>query len=221
MSDPTHPLSAIPLFAGLEPAMLDDLLAASRVRRFPKGQILCNEGDPGNDLLLLEEGRVRVCRFGAGGREVMLAEVDAPIAFGEISLIDTLPRAATLIAVTGIRLRFVPRQPVIRLAERNPDVAMALLRSLAAMVRATNDRLADVLVLDVPARLAKWLLAQAAGGDRLTLAESQESIGLRLGTTRVTINRTLQQFARNGLIRIDGATIELVDRRALAALGEG
>jgi CRP/FNR family transcriptional regulator len=221
MSDPTHPLSAIPLFAGLEPVVLDELLAASRVRHFPKGQILCSEGDPGDDLLLLEEGRVRVCRYGAGGREVVLADVDAPHAFGEISLIDHLPRTATLIAVTRIRVRFVPRQPVIRLAERNPEVAMALLRGLAAMVRTSNDRLADMLVLDVPARLAKWLLAQAGDDDRLVLAESQESLGIKLGTTRVTVNRTLHRFARGGLIRIDGSAIELVDRRALASLGEG
>jgi len=220
MSESTHPLTASPLFAGLEPAALDEVVAASRVRHFPRGQVICSEGDPGTDLLLLEEGRVRVCRYGAGGREVVLAEVDAPIAFGELSLIDNLPRAATLIAVTGIRIRFVPRQPVIRLAERHPAVAMALLRSMAAMVRATNDRLADVLVLDVPARLAKWLLAEA-NDDRLVLAESQESLATRLGTTRVTVNRTLHRFARSGLIRIDGGTIHLVDRRALAALGEG
>jgi len=98
---------------------------------------------------------------------------------------------------------------------------MALLRSLAAMVRSTNDQLADVLALDVPARLAKWLLAQAGDTDRLVLVETQESLGLRLGTTRVTINRTLHRFQRIGLIRIQGTAIELIDRSALEAIGEG
>lgn len=221
MQDPSHLLSAIPLFAGLEIAVLDELLAASRVRLFPKGQVLCSEGDPGDDLLLLEEGRVRISRYAAGGREVVLAEVGAPLAFGEIALIDDAPRTATLIAVTGIRVRFLPRQSVIRLAEGNPRVALAMLRSMAAMVRATNDQLADVLALDVPARLAKWLLAQAGEADVVTLADSQESLGLRLGTTRVTINRVLHRFERTGVIRIRGAEIEVVDRHALESISEG
>jgi len=221
MRSTPHPLSAIPLFAGLGPDELDELMAASRVRDFPKGQVLCSEGDPGDDLLLLEAGRARVCRYAAGGREIVLAEVMAPVAFGELALIDGAARAATLIAVTDVQVRYLPRRAVIGLAESNPKVAMALLRSLAAMVRSTNDQLADVLALDVPARLAKWLLAQAGDTDRLVLVETQESLGLRLGTTRVTINRTLHRFQRIGRIRIQGTAIELIDRSALEAIGEG
>jgi CRP/FNR family transcriptional regulator len=98
---------------------------------------------------------------------------------------------------------------------------MAMVRSLAAMVRATNDQLADVLALDVSARLAKWLLAQAGETDRVVLAETQESLGVRLGTTRVTVNRTLHRFERLGLIRIEGVGIAIVDRAALEVIGEG
>lgn len=209
------------MFSGLDLAVLDDLMASSRTRRLPRGQILCSEGDPGHDLLLLEQGRARVCRYAAGGREVVLAEVMAPVAFGELALIDGAARAATLIAVTDVQVRYLPRRAVIGLAESNSKVAMALLRSLAAMVRSTNDQLADVLALDVPARLAKWLLAQAGDTDRLALVETQESLGLRLGTTRVTINRTLHRFQRIGLIRIQGTAIDLIDRSALEAIGEG
>jgi CRP/FNR family transcriptional regulator len=221
VNNPPHPLSAIELFADLQPDVLDDMLAASRVRRFPKGQILCSEGDPGDDLILLEVGRVRVSRYGAGGREVALAEVDAPRAFGEISLFDQSPRAASLIALTNVQVRLVPGQMVIRLAEQTPKVAMALLRSMATMVRATNDRLSDMLALDVSARLAKWLLVRSCGDDVVVIAESQESLGLTLGTTRVTINRILHQFERAGMIRIKGSSIEVADRAALTSVSKG
>lgn len=221
MNTPSHPLSAIALFAELDDGLLDELMNESRVRRFPKGQVLCHEGDPGDDLLLLERGRVKVCRFAAAGREVVLAEVEAPTAFGELALIDGSRRAATLIALTDVQIRILGRQSVISLLESRPQVGMAMLRSLVAMVRSTNDQLADVLSLDVPARLANWLRAQAGESDTVVLAESQESLGLKLGTTRVTINRTLQRFERTGLIRRRGTAIELVDRAALASIGEG
>ncbi len=217
---PSHPLSAIALFAELDRHVLDGLMNESRVRRFPRGQVLCHEGDPGDDLMLLERGRVKVCRF-AAGREVVLAEVEAPTAFGELALIDGSRRAATLIALTDVQIRILGRQPVISLLESRPQVGMAMLRSLVAMVRSTNDQLADVLSLDVPARLANWLLAQASETDTVVLAESQESLGFKLGTTRVTINRALQRFERTGLIRRRGTVIELVDRAALASIGEG
>src|SRR5438309_2634922 len=66
------PLDQIPLFAELSPAMLAVLERESRVRRYPDGQVLFSEGDPGDALLILEEGRVKVSRFTASGQEIVL-----------------------------------------------------------------------------------------------------------------------------------------------------
>jgi CRP/FNR family transcriptional regulator len=206
---PLHQLGVVPLFADLDLATLDALAAESRVRRYPSGQVLCSEGDPGDELLVLEAGRVRVCRFAASGREVVLATLDAPVAFGELALLDGAPRAATVVAVSEVVVRFV-RQPVLMaLLEREPSVAWALLRSLAAMVRATDERLADVLVLDVPGRLAKWLLAHANEEGVLELDQSQEALAVSLGTTRVTLNRVLRRFVRLGWIEVRERHIQL------------
>jgi CRP-like cAMP-binding protein len=214
-------LATVPLFAGLDAATQRVLEGASRVRVYPSGQILCNEGDPGDELLVLEAGRVRVSRFAASGQETVLAEVTAPAAFGELALIDDQPRAATLTAITGVQVRYLGRAPVMDLVAREPAVAIAMLRGLAAMVRATNDRLADVLVLDVPGRLAKWLLARAGDGDAMALDCSQESLARTLGTTRETVNRTLHRFERLGLIDVRGDSVCLRDRRGLEAISEG
>ena len=159
----------IPLFAGLPADILDGLLASSRVRHFPVGRSCAAKGTPANDLLLLEgrPGPGQPVRRGWPGGGA--GRVDAPASFGEISLIDGMPRAATLIALTDIQVRYLGRRQVMDLAERVPGVAMAMLRSMAAMVRATNDRLVDVVALDVPARLARWLLAQAGESGHLVV----------------------------------------------------
>jgi CRP-like cAMP-binding protein len=210
-----HHLAAVNIFAALDPAMLDALAAESRVRHYPKGQILCSEGDPGDELLVLEAGHAKVCRFTASGREIVLATVNAPLAFGELALLDGAPRTATLIAVSDVVVRFLRRQTVLSLLEGEPQVALALLRALAAMVRATDERLVDVLSLDVPGRLAKWLLAQGAERGSLRLNQSQEALALSLGTTRVTLNRTLRRFVRLGWIEVEARDIVLRDIPAL------
>jgi CRP-like cAMP-binding protein len=110
---------------------------------------------------------------------------------------------------------------LLALIEGEPAVAMALLHAMATMVRATNERLSDVLALDVPGRLAKWLLARGAGSGRLTLDLSQESLALQLGTTRVTVNRSLRRLERLGLIEANGSDIRLIDIKALQSIVDG
>jgi CRP/FNR family transcriptional regulator len=218
---PTYTLGNVPIFAGLDAGTLGVLEAESRVRRFPKGQVLCSEGDPGEELLLLETGRVTVSRFSQGGHETVLAELDAPTAFGELALFDAAPRSATVTAATGVQIRYLARRVVLDLVEREPRVAIAMMQGLGAMVRATNERLGDVLSLDVPGRLAKWLLAHDGGEGRVPLDQSQESLALSLGTTRETLNRALRRFERRGIVAVEGHEIGLLDIAALQSIASG
>ncbi len=70
----------MPLFAGLSEYALDELAQSSRIRQYPTGQILCNEGDPGDHLIVLEEGQLRISRFTTIGDEAVLAVIEAPSA---------------------------------------------------------------------------------------------------------------------------------------------
>ena len=206
----SHLLGDVPLFAELPPATLERLARESRVRRFPRGQVLCSEGDPGDSLLVLEAGRVKISRFSAGGQEIVLAAVEAPAVFGELALIDGAPRSATITAQTPVVVRVLGRDAVHGLIAREPSVAMALLRAVTDMVRTTNERLADVLSLDVPGRVAKWLLTRAeahgsAGPEGLVvpLGLSQGELAAEIGTTRVSVNKALKGFEARGTIALD------------------
>src|SRR5579884_707992 len=218
MPPPTssHRLRDVPLFAGVHPDILDALARTTLVRRYPKGQVLCSEGDPGDSLLVLEEGQARVSRFTAAGRETVLASAAAPAAFGELALIDGGPRSATVIAVTPVVVRVLGRRAFLDLLAGQPAVAMALLRTLAGMVRATNERLADLLSLDVPGRLAKWLLARAgeadagqAAGISVPVGLSQAALAAELGSSRESINKALKRFEALGVLSIERDRITL------------
>lgn len=219
-------LSRIPLFAELSDGMLSILASESRLRRFPDGQVLFSEGDPGDTLLILEEGRVKVSRFTASGQEIVLAIIEAPSAFGELSLIDGAPRSATVTAQTPITVRILPRLSLMGMVHNEPSVAMALMTSLVEMVRDTNERLSDVLSLDVPGRVAKWLLAagsrsgrRADGAVAVPFTISQSELAAELGTTRVSINKALRGFESLGLIELahEDGQILIVDPDELGA----
>jgi CRP/FNR family transcriptional regulator len=207
-------LAAVPLFAGLPPHALAALARASRRRHYPKGQILCSEDDPGESLIVLDEGQVRVSRFAASGQEVVLAVLDAPAAFGELALIDGAPRSATVTAIRPVTVRLITRDAFLALIAEEPALAMALMRTLTGMIRATNERLADLLTLDVPGRLAKWLLSHAPQppetGAIVPFAMSQTDLAAELGATRVSVNKALKGFATRGIIAIQRDQITLV-----------
>jgi CRP/FNR family transcriptional regulator, cyclic AMP receptor protein len=215
-----HRLDTVPLFAEFSPEMLDSLARSSRVREYPKGQVICSEDDPGDSLIVLEQGQARVSRFTTTGQEVVLSVVDAPAAFGELALIDGAPRSATITATSPVTLRLIERSAFLEAVEREPALAVSLLHSLAGMVRGTNERLADLLTLEVPGRLAKWLLSRSetqppVAGSVVPFAISQSDLAADLGATRVSVNRALKTFERRHVIALEPHQIRLLDPDAL------
>lgn len=216
-------IKRVPIFRDLPEDALQRLQQESLTRSYPEGQILTSEGDPGDSLLIIESGHVRVSRYSASGQEIVLAVVEAPDAIGELALIDGAPRSATVIAQTEVTIRVVPRRAFDSLMDENPAVAQAVMRALASMVRETNERLADFLSLDVPGRVAKWLLARAARagirqdeGIRVPFLISQGELAVELGTTRVSINKALKTFESLGAIHLEGDHILLTNADLLS-----
>lgn len=218
-----HQLASVPLFAGLPVEVLDELAALTRLRRFPAGQVFWNEGDEGDELLVLESGVVRVSRFGDSGREVILAVVEAPASLGELALLDGAVRSASVIAQRPVMARLVPRKLFRDLLRRQPGAVDGLLKTLAGMVRSGNERYARVVGLDVPGRLAAWLLDRAAISDQraispgtaVALGRSQGELAAELGTTRTTINRVLKEFEEIGFLAVDGDDVKLLKPESL------
>ena len=160
---PPHRLGDVPLFARLSPEVLGRLATNSRIRHYPVSQILCLEGDPGDSLIVLEADQLRVSRSTASGDQAVLAVIEPPAVVGELALLDGAPRDATITAQRAVTVRLVPRTVVLDLLHQEPAAVEDLLRTRAGLVRAGHVRHADALGLDVPGRLATWVLARVAG----------------------------------------------------------
>jgi CRP-like cAMP-binding protein len=208
-------LSEVGLLAGLSEPALEQLATSSRVRRFPAGQVLFSEGDPGDSLIVLESGQLRVSRVSTAGQEAVLEIVDAPASLGELALLDGAPRDATVTVQRAVTVRIVPRAVFLQLLRTDPGFVERLLKSLARMVRTGNARHAVLLTLDVPGRLAKWLLQRGGANGLVELGRSQGELAAELATTRSTLNRALAELESLGYIAVDGDRVTLLDAAAL------
>jgi CRP/FNR family transcriptional regulator len=216
-------LARTPLFGALGQEAAAALNAVARPRRFPRGALIFSEGDNGDSLYVVVDGKVKVFRTATDGRENMLAVLGPGEMFGELSLFDPGPRTATVAAITDCVLTSVAHDALRPWLTGRPELSEQLLQALARRLRRTNEAMADLVFSDVPGRVAKALLdladrfgAADAEGIRVTHDLTQEELAQLVGASRETVNKALSEFASRGWLRLDGRAVVLLDQERLA-----
>ncbi|MDZ7578624.1 MAG: Crp/Fnr family transcriptional regulator [Candidatus Nanopelagicales bacterium] len=207
-----------PLFVALGPEAAAALRAATREVRLAKGDLLFREGDEGDRLYVLEEGKIKLGTASVDGRDTLLAVLGPGEMIGELSLFDPGPRTATATALTDIVAREVGHDALRPWLAGRPEVAEALLRALAKRLRKTNEAMSDLVFSDVPGRVAKALLdlgerfgVSTEDGLTVTHDMTQEELAQLVGASRETVNKALADFAQRGWIRLDSRSVTLAD----------
>jgi len=209
-------LRRVPLLAGIGDAALAQLAAASHLTTVDKGEILFVEGEPSTRMFVVLSGRVRIFRNSAAGAELVLSHAGPGESIGELSVIDELPRSASAQALERCRVISVPADRMREVLSQSPDAMLAVARHLAVTVRRLTGTTSDFIFLDLPHRLAKYLLAlPMADGATVVLPASQSGIAAQLGVTRQSLNQALGALAQAGLITVDGRTVKVLDLAAL------
>jgi CRP/FNR family transcriptional regulator, cyclic AMP receptor protein len=196
---------------------LEVVAAASRLRTFRRGQMVFTMGDPGDTVIVVVSGRVKVVVRSADGGELTLTIIGPGSLFGEVSVADGGPRSADAETLEESQLLFVPRETIQDICARVPAVAQAVTLSIAAILRRLTEAASDLVFLDLPRRVAKVLLSQPRDDDGLVrLRLSQEQLAHQAGGTRQSVNAALRGFERRGWIEAHDRVITI---RQPAALG--
>jgi CRP-like cAMP-binding protein len=214
-------LGATSVFSALDRSSLLGLAAASRQRTYGRGQYLWYQGDPGDHLVVVGEGLVKVVLTSERGDEVVLVTLGPTETVGELAILDGSPRSASVVAVEPTTVVMLPRAAVLQAMASHPAVLDAVLRLLGQLVRRLTEQTGGLVFLDLAGRVAKVLLQLAERHARdeqhtvLDVGLSQSDIAAMVGATRPAVNRILQLFASRGLISVDGRVIVLRDPAAL------
>ena len=181
-------------------------------RRLRAGQLLFYQGDPADSLYLVGDGKIRVFVASEAGDVMVVATLGAGDTFGEIALIDGGTRSASAESVGDTTLLSLTRNVFLELVHENPRLVDSLLESLGGFVRRLTEHSADLVFLDLPGRLAKYLLnlvhEKSDGAESETveidLDLTQAELAAVVGGSRQSVNQILHSFERRGYLEIKG-----------------
>ena len=148
-------INQVPLFSGLDEAQQASLQQKMGQTTLRRGETLFEEGDLGDRLYIVTEGKVKLGHTSNDGRESLLAVLGPGEILGELTLFDPGPRSTTATAVSPATLLHLLHSDLMEIVEANPTLAKHMLRALAQRLRRTNESLSDLVFSDVPGRVAK------------------------------------------------------------------
>jgi len=189
-----------------------ELVSHMHVRRFKESEVVYHRDDPAEDVFVVYHGLVKSLLHDEEGHELVVALLGRGQFFGTLALFEKQPRESTVVAVIPTTVLQIARADGLRVLERNPRAMYFMFERLAGTIHQLSGMLEGIVFLDVPSRLAKYLIeADRVGGSALT----QDDIAAAIASTRVTVNKTLADFERRGLIRVDRRQVVIVDEAGL------
>lgn len=209
-------------FGSLDPQWQDALLRIAVLRELESKQPLYLRGDPPTGLFAVLAGRLRLSGITASGDEAVVALLEPPIWFGEVSMADRLPHTHHVIAEVPSVVLQLPRIELEALLAQSPGHWRDIAILMALKTRLIFLNLEDLALLPPDTRLARRLvwLVQSADPNReqaiCRLTLSQAALAELVFMSRQTANRALMQLQEQGALRVSHGAIAVLDRDALA-----
>lgn len=217
-------LGAVRLLAGLEPVERERLARRCVWRTYRKDQTVVESASEDRDVYFVVTGSVRIVNYALSGKPVAYATVGTGEFFGELAAIDGAPRSATVMANETSQLAALAPHAFIELMQGHPDIALAVMRRLASIVRSCDERIMDLATLGAMQRVIMELCRLSKpdpitpGSWMIYPCPAQREIAARASTTRETVARVFTQLQDSNQIRRKGRSLYLSDRKALEAL---
>jgi CRP/FNR family transcriptional regulator, cyclic AMP receptor protein len=213
-----------PTFRDLDPEALDQLCRYAKHTVLKRGATLFAKDDPGNSLYAVISGTVKISVSSPDGRNAILNLVGPGELFGEMSVLDGQPRSADATANTNCEIFVIDRRDFLPFVRSQPTLAMKFIELLCARLRWTSDQVEQVILQDLPGRLASALLGlvekRKPEPESHTIPITQQEISEMVGMTRESINKQLRAWAARNWVRLEHGAIVVLDPAALRELAE-
>jgi CRP/FNR family transcriptional regulator len=213
----TEFLTRVPLFAGLGSPELDALAQRAIERRYGAEELLFWEGEPCAGIFLLVQGSAKIFKMSASGREMVLGIESAPCSVAELPLFDGGPYPASVRAMEPLIAYFINKTDFYQVCRQYPDVSLKVLEVVGSRLRHLVNIVESITFGSVTKRLACLLLElrKQAGNDEFTMGLTHQELASRLGTVREVVSRNLARFRAEGLLKMHGHQVAILDLAGL------
>jgi CRP/FNR family cyclic AMP-dependent transcriptional regulator len=211
-----------PMFCDLGPEALDQLCRYAKHTTLKRGTTIVSKGDPGNSLIVVVSGTIKISVSSPDGRSAILNLIGPGEIFGEVAILDGHARTADATANTNCEIYVIDRREFIPFVRSQPALAMKFIELLCTRLRWTSDQVEEVILQNLPGRLASALLRltekhKLAPAGR-TIAITQQEISEMVGMTRESINKQLRAWAARKWVRLEHGAIVVLNAAPLEEL---
>ena len=212
------------IFRDLGSEALDQLCRYAKLTILKRGAPIFSKDDPGNSLYAVISGTVKISISSPEGRNAILNLIGPGEVFGEMSVLDGQSRSADATANTNCEIFVVDRRDFLPFVRSQPALAMKFIELLCTRIRWTSDQVEQIILQDLPGRLASALLGltekRRQEPESRTIAITQQEISEMVGMTRESINKQLRAWAARGWVRLEHGAIVVLDAASLRELAE-
>ena len=214
-------LQHVPLFIGLSEEDYAQLVALLQLKHYRKNEVIFHANDPGSGLFLLKNGMVKISVESSDRRELVVRLLHPPDFFGEMALLDNLPRSATVTAMEPSEALLLDRDDFVTFVQHNPMLLPKMAEALSRRLRKANELVHSLAFMDAYAKVARVLLdlAEARGetsAGAMQLRLTQRQLTELTGMARGTVARVLSDFRQAGYVNISGGYITILEPTLLA-----
>jgi len=216
------------LFSGLEPEELDALSAIARTRHADSGDILFSAGDRAKGFYVLLEGKIKLYKISADGKEYILRMVGSGQTFAEAAAFSGLTYPVFAESLRKSALLYFDVDDFRDLIQESPQLALNMIATMARLLQSLNQKIEDLSLREVAARLCRHLLAQARrqhgearDGMSFQLETTKSAMAARLGTISETLSRTFKKLQQSGMVAVDRDQVTLLDCSQLEQVADG
>lgn len=223
MAVDTQEIQSAPLFSGLGPAQLAKVRSIVRSVTIGRRQVLFREGEPVEGMYVLLTGRVKIYKLSPDGKEHVLHVVRPGQAFAEAAVFMPGGYPAYAEGLQPSQALLLPKAAFLELLAEDPGISLSIIATLSRYLKQFADRIEDLSLKDVSARVARWFLSTSAerGRDFWDLEVTKGVLAGQLGTVSETLSRTLRKFQDAGWVQVRGRFVKILDRAALEAVAAG
>ncbi len=215
-------LRSVPLFAGLDDPQIERVRGIARLIQARRREVIFREGDPVEGIFVLLDGLVKIYKLSPEGKEHILHVIHPGQTFAEAAVFMAGGYPAYAEALQKSRAVLLPKRAFLDLLRTEPEISLRMIAALSRYLKLFADRIEDLSLKDVSARLARWFLrtAEQKGRDFWDLEITKAELASQLGTVSETLSRTLRKFREAGWIQVRGRFVKILDREALQAVAE-